>query len=45
MSCTRAVRVTPRSRDDLMNIGRYTELTWAKAQRNLYLKSFEARFK
>jgi toxin ParE1/3/4 len=45
MPRTRTIRVTPRARDDLMNIGRYTERTWGKAQRNLYLKSFEARFK
>lgn len=38
------VRVTPRARDDLKNIGRYTERTWGKAQRNRYLKSIEARF-
>ena len=38
------VRITPRARDDLKNIGRYTERTWGKAQRNLYLKSLEKRF-
>ena len=41
----RRVRVTPRAQDDLKNIGRYTERTWGNAQRNLYLKSLEARFK
>ena len=41
----RRVRVTPRAQDDLKNIGRYTERTWGKAQRNLYLKSLETRFK
>ncbi len=40
---TRKVRVTPRARDDLKNIGRYTEQTWNKAQRNLYLKQLENR--
>lgn len=40
----RKVRVTPRAREDLKNIGRYTERTWGKAQRNHYLKSIEARF-
>jgi len=41
----RQVRVTPRAQDDLKNIGRYTERTWGKTQRNLYLKSLETRFK
>lgn len=41
---TRKVRITPRARDDLKNIGHYTERTWGKAQRNRYLKSLEARF-
>lgn len=38
-------RVTLRARDDLKNIGRYTETTWGKAQRNHYLKEIEKRFK
>lgn len=37
-------RVTPRARDDLKNIGRYTERQWGRRQRNTYLKSFEKRF-
>lgn len=40
----RKVRVTPRARDDLKNISRYTERIWGKAQRNSYLKSIDARF-
>ena len=44
MQSTRKVRITPRARDDLKNIGRYTERTWGKAQRNSYLKNIEARF-
>ncbi|QEY59387.1 type II toxin-antitoxin system RelE/ParE family toxin [Pseudomonas sp. C27(2019)] len=44
MQPVRKVRVTPRARDDLKNIGRYTERTWGKAQRNHYLKSLDARF-
>ena len=44
MQHTRQVRVTPRARDDLKKIGRYTERTWGKAQRNRYLKYIEARF-
>jgi len=41
----RPVRITPRAREDLKNIGRYTEQTWGKPQRNLYLKRLETRFK
>jgi toxin ParE1/3/4 len=37
-------RVTPRAREDLQNIGRYTERHWSRAQRNLYLKNLERRF-
>ena len=37
-------RITPRARDDLKNIGRYTERQWGKAQRNVYLKDLEHRF-
>jgi len=44
MQRARKVRITPRAGDDLKNIRRYTERTWGKAQRNLYLKSIEARF-
>lgn len=40
----RTIRITPRARDDLKNIGRYTERAWGKAQRNHYLKSMETRF-
>jgi toxin ParE1/3/4 len=37
-------RVTPRAREDLINIGRYTEQQWGKSQRNTYLKKIEQRF-
>jgi len=37
-------RVTPKARDDLKNIGRYTEQHWGKAQRDRYLKNLEKRF-
>lgn len=40
----RKYRITPRARDDLKNIGRYTERTWGKIQRNVYLKEIEKRF-
>ncbi len=42
---SRKVRVTPRARDDIKNIGRYTEQTWNKTQRNRYLKNIDARLK
>ncbi len=37
-------RITPRARDDLKNIGRYTERTRGKNQRNIYLKEIKTRF-
>ncbi len=37
-------RVTPRARDDLKNIGRYTQKIWGESQRNSYLKEIEERF-
>ena len=37
-------RVTPRARDDLINIGLYTLQKWGKTQRNIYLKNIESRF-
>jgi|TARA_B110000211_G_scaffold193757_1_gene221622 toxin ParE1/3/4 len=33
---SRKVRVTPRARDDLKNIGRYTEQTWGKGQHVIF---------
>ncbi|HFE48174.1 MAG TPA: type II toxin-antitoxin system RelE/ParE family toxin [Chromatiaceae bacterium] len=38
-------RITPRARDDLKNIGRYTARQWGKTQRNIYLKNLERRFR
>ncbi len=40
----RKYRITPRARDDLKNIGRYTLQQWGKTQRNIYLKQLEIRF-
>ena len=40
----RIVRVTPRAKIDLLEIAKYTELTWGKLQRNKYLKNLDARF-
>lgn len=37
-------RVTPRARDDLKNIGRYTLKSWGTKQRDTYLKSLDRRF-
>jgi toxin ParE1/3/4 len=37
-------RVTPRARDDLQSIGRYTEQVWGRNQRNAYLKDIASRF-
>ena len=38
----RMYRVTPRAKDDMKNIGRYTLQQWGKNQRNIYLKKLEA---
>ena len=38
------VRLTPRARDDLLNIGRYTEQVWGRDQRDKYLRALDARF-
>lgn len=37
-------RITPRARDDLKNIGRYTLKIWGREQRNTYLRNLDARF-
>lgn len=37
-------RITPRAREDLMQIGRYTQQQWGRTQRNQYLKALEKRF-
>ncbi len=37
-------RITPRAKEDLLNIGRYTESRWGKDQRNRYLRQLEQRF-
>lgn len=37
-------RITPKARDDIKRIGRYTEQHWGKAQRNVYLRDIESRF-
>lgn len=37
-------RITPRAREDLKLIGRYTEPHWGHEQRNAYLRNLEKRF-
>lgn len=37
-------RITPRARDDLLNIGRYTLRMWGRTQRNIYLRNLDKRF-
>lgn len=37
-------RITPRAKDDLLTIGRYTQQQWSKTQRTAYLKNIEKRF-
>ena len=41
---TSTYRVTPRARQDLKNIGRYTLKTWGKEARDAYLHAMERRF-
>ena len=37
-------RITPRARDDLKNIGRYTLKTWGKKQCDIYLRNLDRWF-
>lgn len=37
-------KVTPAARNDILNIGRYTQNEWGKPQRQKYLAGFNARF-
>ena len=37
-------RITPRARDDLLNIARYTLRIWGKQQREIYLRNLDERF-
>ncbi|HXA47508.1 MAG TPA: type II toxin-antitoxin system RelE/ParE family toxin [Burkholderiaceae bacterium] len=37
-------RITPKAKEDLKNIGRYTQQKWGKEQRNRYLKNLYDRF-
>ena len=36
--------IAPLARDDIKDIGRYTQETWGMAQRNTYLRAFAAIF-
>jgi toxin ParE1/3/4 len=40
---TNTYRITPRARQDLQKIGRYTLKMWGKEQRNAYLHAMEQR--
>lgn len=37
-------RITPRARDDLINIARYTLGIWGRQQRDVYLRNLDERF-
>ncbi len=37
-------RITPRARDDLINIARYTLRIWGRQQRDVYLRNLDERF-
>ena len=37
-------RITPRARDDLLSIGRYTFEIWGRQQRDMYLRNLDDRF-
>ena len=37
-------RITPRAKEDLKNIGRYTLKIWGRQQRNIYLRNLDKRF-
>jgi toxin ParE1/3/4 len=37
-------RLTELAKQDLRSIGRYTQVTWGKEQRNLYLAKIDAVF-
>lgn len=37
-------RITPRARDDLLQIGRYTLEIWGRQQRDIYLRNLDDRF-
>jgi toxin ParE1/3/4 len=42
---TAVFRITPRARDELKEIGRYTLKKWGKKQRDKYLIDLDQRFK
>ncbi len=41
---TGTYRITPRAAEDLKSIGRYTQKTWGRKQRDRYLRSLDRRF-
>ena len=36
--------IAPRARDDIKDIGRYTQTTWGAPQRDIYLRAFTTVF-
>lgn len=41
---TNTYRITPRAKQDLQNIGRYTMKIWGKKQRDIYLLALDRQF-
>lgn len=37
-------RITPRAAEDIVSIGRYTQETWGRKQRDRYLRALDKRF-
>jgi len=40
----KSIKVTAMARNDLLEIGRYTELKWGRSQRNHYLNQMDEAF-
>ena len=43
-SVRKSIKVTAKARNDLLEIGRYTESRWGRSQRNHYLKQMDEAF-
>jgi len=43
-SMRKSIKVTAMARNDLLEIGRYTELKWGRSQRNHYLNQMDEAF-
>ena len=44
LSVSKRFKVSAKARNDLLQIGKYTELKWGKNQRNHYLKQLDEAF-